>query len=146
MKHFDFVYPPGACGGGEFWLAGRGSLLGNVALPDAVVTTKTHPQNQRPDNRGEGGWVCEVTDGVSDWERDKAIKTSLGRLSGSAGILQVWFPAKVHPLCVFLDHSQHIFKLPRRGNLSFYTLYEPSAHGMSFSKSALFLNYIQKLL
>lgn len=146
QKHFNFVSPPGACGGGEFWLAGRRSLLGNVALPDAVVTTKTHPQNQWPDNRGAGGWVCEVTDRVSDWERDKAIKTSLGWLSGSAGNLQVWFPAKGHPLCVFHDHSQHIFKLSRRENLSFYTFCEPSAHGVSFSKSALFLNYIRKLL
>ncbi len=145
QKHFHFVSPQGAFGGGEFWLAGGGPILGNVALPDAVVTTTTCPQNQWPDNRGEGGWVCvcEDTDRVSDWERDKAIKTTLRWLSGSVGDLQVSFPTKASCvcvcvcvcvcLCVFASSSvffHSTFKLPRGGNFSFYTLHE--LHGVVF--------------
>lgn len=77
LKHFNLSLLLGACGGGEPWLAGSGSILGHVALPDIAVTTTTCPQNQWPDTRGEGGWVfvCvgKGTDRVSDWERDKAI-------------------------------------------------------------------------
>lgn len=136
QKHFNFVSPPGACGGGEFWLAGRRSLLGNVALPDAVVTTKTHPQNQWPDNRGAGGWVCEVTDRVSDWERDKAIKTSLGWLSGKpAGLIPGQGASSV---CVPWSFTAHIQAFQERKLIILHFLWTFCAWSVIFQISSFF--------
>lgn len=91
--HLNVVSSPGAGGGREFWLAGGGSILGDMALPDAVVAAATCPQDQWPDNRGKGGWVWRYC--LSDWESVKAIKSSLRWLSVSLGNLQSEFLSKV---------------------------------------------------
>lgn len=50
-------HPPGPSGGGEFWLAGRGPLLGHLAFPDAADAEATRPQAERPVVPAEREWV-----------------------------------------------------------------------------------------